>query len=168
MSKSKHKHVVNQEECEWVESAHGDKFASKRKQLGAPAGGKMLGCSLFRLAPGKTAFPAHTHFGNEEAVYVLAGTGSMRLGDEKVPVSAGDYIAMPAAGPAHQLINDSEAPLEYLCISTMVHPEAVYYPDSDKVGMMAGSAPGGDSAKRLLGGFGYYRKNSQVDYYDGE
>lgn len=165
---AKHENVVNQEDFDWVESAHGNKFASQRKQLGAPAGGRMLGCSLFRLAPGKTAYPAHTHFGNEEAVYVLAGTGSMRLGDERVPVSAGDYIAMPAAGPAHQLINDSDVPLEYLCISTMAHPEVVYYPDSDKVGTITGSAPGGDPAARLLGGFGIYRKGSQVDYYDGE
>jgi uncharacterized cupin superfamily protein len=151
-----------------VESAHEEKFASKRKQLGAPAGGRMLGCSLLRLEPGKTAYPAHIHYGNEEAVYVLEGKGSMRLGDEKIPVQAGDYIAMPVAGPAHQLINDSDAALEYLCISTMIHPEVVYYSDSDKVGMMAGSAPGGDSAKRLLGGFAIYRKGTEVGYYDGE
>ena len=165
---AKHENVVSGKDLDWEESAHGDKFASKRKQLGAPAGGKMLGCSLFRLEPGKVAYPAHTHYGNEEAVYVLDGRGSMRLGDEKIPVEAGDYIAMPVAAAAHQLINDSDAPLEYLCISTMVHPEVVYYPDSDKVGMMAGSAPGGDSAKRLLGGFGFYRKDSRVNYYDGE
>ena len=128
----------------------------------------MLGCSLMCLEPGQRAFPAHTHFGNEEAVYMLSGKGSMRLGDGHVPVEAGDYIAMSVAGPAHQLINDSDAPLEYLCISTMVHPEVVYYPDSDKVGTMIGGAPGGDAARRLLGGFGFYRKGSQVDYYDGE
>ena len=165
---SKHKHVVNQEDLDWVESAHGEKFASARKQLGAPAGGQMLGCSLFRLAPGKTAFPAHTHFGNEEAVYVLAGTGTMRLGDERVPVSTGDYIAMPLAGPAHQLINDSDASLEYLCMSTMVRTEVVYYPDSDKIGAITGSAPGGKKEDRLLGGFNLFRKSAQVDYYDGE
>lgn len=165
---AKHENIVSGKELDWVESAHEDKFASKRKQLGAPAGGEMLGCSLIRLEPGQVAYPAHTHYGNEEAVYVLEGRGSMRLGDEKFPVEAGDYIAMPVAGPGHQLINDSDAALEYLCISTMVHPEVVYYPDSDKVGMMAGSAPGGDTAKRLLGGFGIYRKSSQVGYYDGE
>lgn len=164
----RHENVVNQDDVQWAETAHGEKFAFARKQLGAPAGGRMLGCSLFRLEPGKAAYPAHTHFGNEEAVYILSGEGTMRLGEDNVAVRAGDYIAMPVAGPAHQLRNDSRQPLEYLCVSTMVHPEVVYYPDSDKVGMMAGSAPGGNPQERLLGGFGIYRKSSQVDYYDGE
>ena len=165
---AKHSNVVSGSSMEWVESSHGDKFASRRKQLGRPAGGQMLGCSLFSIEPGKTAYPAHTHYGNEEGVYVLSGQGSMRLGDEKVAVEAGDYIAMPVAGPGHQLINDSDAPLEYLCISTMIHPEVVHYTDSNKVGMMAGSAPGGATKDRLLGGFGIYRRGTEVDYYDGE
>lgn len=165
---AKHGNIVNQNETEWTEGGNGEKFAFRRKQLAAPAGGQMLGCSLIRLEPGKTAYPAHVHYANEEGVYVLVGKGTMRLGDEMVAVSAGDYIAMPVAGPAHQLINDSDAPLEYLCISTMVHPEVVYYADSEKVGAMAGSAPGGDPKARLLGGFVIYRKGTEVDYYDGE
>jgi hypothetical protein len=48
----------------------------------------------------------------------------------------------------------------------MIEPEVSVYPDSDKVGVMAGSAPGGDPGKRVVAGV--YRQNSGVGYYDGE
>ena len=91
----------------------------------------------------------------------------LRLGDERVPVRAGSFIAMPP-GPAHahRLYNSSSAPLRYLCVSTMITPEVVVYPDSDKVGLMVGSAPGGDPARRTLAGV--YKQDSGVGYYDGE
>ncbi len=164
---ARHQHVINMEDLDWERTPpHGGKFAGERKQLGAPAGGEKLGCSLFRLEPGKTAFPAHTHYANEEAVYILAGEGAMRLGDERVPVKEGDYIAMPVGGPAHQLLNTSQGPLEYLCISTMFHPEVVTYPDSGKVGAMAGGAPGGGKEGRKV--WGFFKQDSDVDYYEGE
>lgn len=162
----RHEHVVNPGELEWTEEAHGEKFAYRRKQLGAPAGGKMLGCSLFRLEPGKTAFPAHLHHGNEEAVYILEGEGEMRLGDEEIPVGKGDYVALPTEGPAHQLLNTSAAPLEYLCISTMFQPDVMEYPDSGKVGAIAGAAPGGDKAQRRMCKF--FKGEQDVGYYEGE
>lgn len=164
---TRHQNVINSEDLPWEQTPpHKDKFASVRKQLAAPAGGERIGCSLFRLEPGKAAFPAHVHYGNEEAVYILSGEGSMRLGDEQVPVRQGDYIAMPVAGPAHQLKNTSQQPLEYLCISTMIHPEVVIYPDSGKVGAMAGAAPGGPKESRVL--WEFFRRDGAVDYYEGE
>ena len=56
--------------------------------------------------------------------------------------------------------------LKYLCISTMLEPDVVLYPDSKKFGVLAGSAPGGDKADRTFEIFA--KTDSGVPYWDGE
>lgn len=159
--------VVHEGDLGWVEHRHDEGFAARRKQLGAAAGGEQIGCSLIELPPGKRAWPRHAHSANEEAVVVLSGEGVLRLGDRELPLRAGCYAALPAGtGDAHQVVNTSEQPLRYLCISTMRHPEVVTYPDSGKVGVITGSAPGGDNDARTLTAF--LPADAAVDYWQGE
>lgn len=40
----------------------------------------MIGTSLYKLLPGNKAFPFHCHYGNEEAIFILSGNGTLRLG----------------------------------------------------------------------------------------
>ncbi|GEN07666.1 hypothetical protein MFU01_27030 [Myxococcus fulvus] len=142
-------------------------MAYRRKQLGAAAKGQKLGCSLMELAPGKHAFPLHFHLANEEAYLILSGTGLLRLGDSTLPVKAGDYVALPpGAQSAHQLLNDGTETLRYLAFSTMVEPDVMVYPDSKKLCVTAGSAPGGDKASRTL--FTVLPLSAEVDYWSGE
>lgn len=159
--------VIRQDELPWTESGHGEHFHCRRKQLGAAAGGEKLGCSLFELAPGKSAFPAHYHTANEEALYILDGEGTLRLGERQIAVRRGDYVALlPAANAAHRLINTSAHVLRYLCISTMLEPEVTVYPDSNKLGIVAGAAPGGPKDRRTLAKS--LRADADVDYWEGE
>ena len=140
MSERRHPHVVNLTEIEAKPSmaSAGTRFGSLTRQLGIPAGGRAIGCSWYEIEPGKTAFPFHWHAANEEAVYVLEGEGTLRVGEERVPIRAGDYVAMPV-GPdtPHQIVNTSSEPLRYLCFSTMHNVEVVGYPDSKKIGVSA-------------------------------
>lgn len=159
--------IVHRDDVPWQKTAHGQYFAHARQRLGYAAGGRLLGTSLFRLEPGKAAFPAHFHHANEEAILVLSGQGTIRLGAEEYPVGAGDYIALPpGTEEAHQMRNTSGDVLEYLCISTLIHPEITEYPDSGKIGAYAGLPPGGDLSQRTLSSL--FRKDAAVDYYDGE
>jgi uncharacterized cupin superfamily protein len=157
--------VTNLDEVEWESGlTHGTRFASRRKRLGGLTGGKSLGCTLYEVEPGKRAFPMHAHLANEEAIYILEGEGTMRIGDRKVPVRAGDYIAFPPGREsAHQLINTSSAPLRYLCNSTMRGPEVAVYPDSGKLGVQAATP----EPIRLL----FNRSDAATtaaDYFEGE
>lgn len=163
---SRHRHVVHLSEVEAKKVAHGDRFEAQRRKLGAAAGSQSLGASHMVVPPGKTAWPAHYHAGNEEGIFILSGEGAMRLGDERVPVRAGDWIALPAAPLAHQLINTGSAPLEYLCVSTQNPCDVAVYPDSGKVGVFGGAAPGGDGRARFVRGF--FRASEEVPYYAGE
>ncbi len=162
-----HPHVVNAQDISWTETTRGSRVAMRRKQLGAAAHGQKLGCSLLELLPGKQSWPRHYHLSNEEALFILSGSGTLRLGEETVPVKTGDYVALPA-GPAcaHQLINEGDEPLRYLAISTMLEPDVIVYPDSNKVGVLAGAAPGGNKAARTLEA--YLPLASQVGYWEGE
>jgi uncharacterized cupin superfamily protein len=159
--------VVGDQDVEWKEESHGEKFGYRRKSLGSAAGGEKLGCSLYEVPPGRRAWPYHYHLANEEAIYVLEGSGTLRIGGEEVRVCKGNYVALPArAEGAHQLVNSSETVLRYLCFSTMVEPDVMIYPDSGKVGIFGGAAPGGPKEKRNFNKF--LRGDAEVGYYDGE
>ena len=162
----RHANIVNISELDWEVGGNGDRFVYQHKSLTPLVGAKMLGCSLYRVVTGQTAFPRHRHHANDEAIYILEGRGRLRLDDEEYEVGAGDYIALPVGGPAHQLIGGDGDDLVYLCLSTMVHPDVTEYPDSGKVGVFSGSAPGGDKSARSISAI--FRQDSEVDYYDGE
>jgi len=157
---------TNEADLEWQDVDHGN-ARYRRKRLGAADGGEQLGTSLYELPPGGASFPYHYHTGNEEALYVLAGTGTLRLDGDEHALEPGDYVALPAdADGAHRMHNDGEEPLRYLLVSTMNEPDVMVYPDSEKVGVMAGRAPGGDRDGTDLNE--YFRRADAVGYWDGE
>jgi len=156
--------LVNEADLEWTETERDD-TAFRRKQLGAAAGGQDLGCSLYELPPGKRSWPYHYHAGNEEALYVLSGAGTLRLDGEAHDLRAGDYAALPAdESGAHRVANDGDGPLRYLMVSTMDEPDVTVYPDTDKVGVFVGDAPGGNADERPLNA--YFRRADAVDYWE--
>ncbi len=159
--------IVNHADLPWAESSAERAFRGRRKSLGAAAGARMLGASLYEVPPGASAWPRHFHSANEEAIFVLEGAGTLTLGDAQFPVRAGDFVALPP-GPdhAHRLANTSRRPLLYLCVSTMVEPEVSFYPDSGKFGVMVGAPPGGDKSRRTFEGS--FRTDAKVAYFDGE
>ena len=74
---------------------------------------------------------------------ILTGTGTLRYGEDRFPLREGDVVAAPpGTGKALQIVNDSDSELSYLAISTMEQSEVAEYPDSDKIGVIAGAAPG--------------------------
>lgn len=157
--------VINEADLDW-ETVDRDTASWRRKRLAEAAGGEALGCSLYEIPPGKRAWPYHYHTANEEALFVLQGTGTVRLAHETHPLQAGDYVALPADDRgAHRVMNDGSEPLRYVMLSTMIEPDVAVYPDSGKIGVFAGAPPGG-SGERTVGGF--YRFNDEVDYWTGE
>lgn len=158
---------IQEGELDWEHTDRGAVAFRRKRLAGATADGD-LGCSLYEIPPGKRGWPYHYHTANAEAIYVLAGSGELRgPDDERVTLEAGIYAAFPA-GPAgvHQLHNTGEAPLRYLAMSTMNEPDVLRYPDSDKVGVMAGEPPGGDTDARLLDH--YFQIDDAVDYWADE
>ncbi len=158
--------ILNVDDAALTHYAHGERFDARDGSVGEPIGARQLGCSVTVVPPGKRAWPFHRHHVNEELVYVIEGRGTLRLGDEEHPVREGDVIAFPAGGPAHQLVNTSQEDLRYLSVSTMIAADIIEYPDSGKIALRAGSAPGGDPAQRTCNLVA--RRPPAVDYWEGE
>ena len=142
----RHPQVVNLDELAG-HTTPGDAIASTMKQLGAATGGGVLGCTYYEVPPGRSGFPHHFHCVNEEALFVLEGEATLRLGSQEVPVRAGDWVALPV-GPesAHQLTNTGAATLRYLCVSTLQPTDVVVLPDMGTIGVMA--VPSMEAARR--------------------
>src|SRR6266487_877509 len=138
----RHPNVVHLDEVESSGFGKGTKFGHTAKRLSKASEGKSLGCSWYEVPSGKSAFPAHFHCALEEAIYVLEGEGTLRVGKERIAVRAGDYLAFPP-GPdyAHRLDNTGSGLLRYLCFSgwTPGQVEVIGYPDSGKVAFSAGT-----------------------------
>jgi len=138
-------------------------YDSVGARLGTGTAATKLGISIDTVAPGMRSCPYHFHYAQEEAFVVLSGEGTLRVAGEMLPIKAGDTIFIPP-GPdyPHQIINTSDAPLEYLSISTKDSPEVVEYPDSGKY--LATATKNGQP-------FGFarmHREKDDLDYWDGE
>jgi uncharacterized cupin superfamily protein len=132
--------VVNLDQLALEHFAKGEQFASESVRIGPLLGAKDLGYSYDVVPPGKRACPFHSHRGEEEMFFVVRGEGLLRYGSETRKIRAGDVICCPTGGPetAHQIVNDSEAPLAYLSVSTRMSAEICEYPDSGKIGAFGG------------------------------
>ncbi|MGE4372459.1 MAG: cupin domain-containing protein [Xanthobacter sp.] len=148
--------------------SHGERFAAHMASISGPSGAGRLGARYVEVPPGKRAWPFHAHHANDEMFVILGGCGRLRFGAEEYHVAAGDVVMCPAGGAetAHQLCAGGEEPLRYLAISSMHEPDVLEYPDSGKVAVFAGSAPGGDKAARQMEAT--FRARDKVDYWDRE
>lgn len=158
------KPVINVDDLPLAERVNGNSFAVKRGRIGPAPGLTALGCAVHVVPPGKKAFPFHRRHLRDEPFYVLAGEGRYRWGDEMLAVKAGDLVSAPAGTKAHQHINTGTSDLRYLGISSVVATEVVDYPDSDKLGVMAG-VKNGDFHTASYAGMG---RMAKADYFDGE
>jgi uncharacterized cupin superfamily protein len=78
--------------------------------------------------------PAHYHFIEEEHLFILEGTLTLRLGAGTHRMKAGDYACFPAGQKAgHTLINDGDKPCRYVIAGENSQNEVVVYTDTNKV-----------------------------------
>lgn len=142
-------------------------FRAGRKRLSRAAGGRLLGYSQYRLDPGARTWPYHFQHVNEELFFVRRGYGELRTTDGTRPLKPGDFVLCPPGEHgAHGIRNTGDGPLDVFALSTMIEPEVSEYPDSKKVCVLVGAAPGGDPAARTLDMV--FRRADAVDYLDGE
>ena len=136
-----------------------DGFRAGMARMGGPLGARESGTTLYELPPGQALCPYHYECGEEEWALVLDGRPSVRTPEGTEQLDPHDVVFFPK-GPegAHQLRNDTDAPVRVLMWSTVVLPTATVYPDSDKVGVWIGD-PAED---------GMFVRSTSVGYYHGE
>jgi uncharacterized cupin superfamily protein len=120
---------------EWEHESNEEWAADRAARM--PRGEK-IGATLYELAPGGTSGLYHFHHGAEELLVVLRGRPTLREPSGERVLEEGDVVHFPV-GPdgAHQLSNSTDEPVRYLMASNRPSPEAVEYPDSGQLSVMA-------------------------------
>jgi len=72
-------------------------------------------------APGHDG-PPHQHEAKEQVFFVVAGNGTIRVGDETFSVQPRDFIYVPA-GVVHQTIATGPGPLQYLLFNAFLNED---------------------------------------------
>lgn len=103
-----------------------------RRRLGDLFGLGNFGVNLTEIAPGTASALAHHHTRQDEFIYVLEGTLTLRLDGEALTLKAGDCFGFKAGnGVSHQLVNESDAPATYLEVGDRSAGDEVVYPYDD-------------------------------------
>ncbi len=97
------------------------------RDLGTAAGSLQVGLRRMQIAPGMRSTPAHTHSGEEEIFFVLAGSGLSWQGGETYEITTGDCLVHRCEGPAHTLIAGPNG-MDVLAYGERTASEACYLP----------------------------------------
>jgi len=145
------------EDIPWEESMQGVRFGMRYRVLSDTRGdGRKIGVSYEELPPGRQSVPFHYHLLEEEHIIALEGEATLRLGDQRYRIKAGDYVGFPAGQRAgHCLINETEAPFRYIMIGDHQPDDICIYPDSGKILIR--------SFDRAI-----IRDGERLDYWEGE
>ena len=137
----------------WQESFRGERFGMRFQHLSKFGGGTQISLAMEVLPAGKQANPAHFHMLEEEHVFVLEGSLTLRLGAKSYELSTGHYVCFPAGQKVgHALINHTTEPCRYLICGNPHPHEVAVFTDSGRVEVkLAGES---------------YRKAATMEYWE--
>ncbi|MHB8131225.1 MAG: cupin domain-containing protein [Mobilitalea sp.] len=115
--------------------------------------------AMYEIPPLKSNYPYHYHIANTEAFYVISGQGILKTAKGDREIKSGDIIVCPPLEMgAHKIINTSDCEtLKYIDFDTTNSPDVVYYPNSDKTGIIIHNQSGT-----------FFKNDNNTSYYDGE
>jgi uncharacterized cupin superfamily protein len=126
-------------------------------RFGPRIGAEQLGASLYELHAGQSICPYHYEYPEEEWLFVLSGSVTVRHPRGEDELGRGDVVCFPQ-GPdgAHKVTCLGDETARVLMLSTKQTPAIAVYPDSNKIGVWAG-----DSDRLMM-------RSDTLDYWDGE
>ena len=125
-------------------------------RFGPLLGAEQLGTTVYELPPGQAICPYHYEYGEEEWLIVLAGRPTLRHVDGSDQLAPWDVVCFaPGPGGAHEVRNETDQPVRVLMYSTVKHPAATVYPDSDKIAVWTGNRDD-DLIVHRASGVGYW------------
>jgi uncharacterized cupin superfamily protein len=110
-------YIVRKNEIENMEGLAKIHYLNKNarrfnKSLGDIVGLNNLGFHLIEVLPGYESTEYHSHYFEDECVYILSGNATVTIDETDYEVSAGDFIGYPAGGFPHTMKNTGS---EVLC-----------------------------------------------------
>lgn len=120
----------------WDEEGAGPRFGGHSRHLTHAAVGDSyhVGVLIEAPAPGMRLAPRHYHMLEEEHALILEGEVTLLLGEESIPMKAGDYACFPAGQKVgHSFMNSASGPCRILMIGESNPSDVCIYPDSNKM-----------------------------------
>jgi uncharacterized cupin superfamily protein len=141
------------------DSADPEGYRAGMDRFGPKIGAAQLGGSVYELPPGQSICPYHYEYPEEEWLFVLTGRVEVRTPEGEEELGPMEVVCFQF-GPegAHKVTNRSDETARVVMLSTKPEVSVCVYPDSGK--MLANT---GNPDDRLMA-----RRESAVDYYDGE
>lgn len=132
-------YVVHIDDVSETEGAYPEPFETEKlsiyRDLGRASGSKSIGFAFERLPAGRRSSFTHAHSGEEEMVYVLSGTCSVRIVEpgsapEEIPLRAGHAVSFPAGtGIAHAFVNPGTEECTLFVVGERREEDKVFYPE---------------------------------------
>lgn len=126
-----HKHlVIEASSVEAVDKTHflNPNGRRRNRSLGDATGLTGLGVHHIEIPPGAESTELHRHLQEDEALYVLSGTGAVVLDDERYLIGPGVFVGLPKRGPAHLVENTGVEALVLLVIGQRLPHDVCEYP----------------------------------------
>ena len=98
------------------------------KSLGDLMGLTGLGFHIIEVPVGCSSTEHHKHYFEDECVYILEGSATAYIGEDRFAVGAGDFIGYPAGGEAHHLMNDGSGALKAIVVGQRLDHDVADYP----------------------------------------
>ena len=121
----------------WGEAGHGARFYMRFRILSdTRKDGRKIGIAYEELPPGKQSVPFHYHMLEEEHIIGLEGEATLRLGDKRYRIKAGDYVMLPrstmwrieSSAPMTALLIEATNGSYLLPDKGLVGPHAIFDP----------------------------------------
>ncbi|NJK34173.1 MAG: cupin domain-containing protein [Oscillatoriales cyanobacterium SM2_2_1] len=87
---------------------------------------------VISILPAAFSKEHHTHWFEEECIYILSGQGIAWLGDHTRPLGLGDSIGCPINGRAHSMRATETEPLVCLVLGQRLDHDSTDYPNQQK------------------------------------
>jgi uncharacterized cupin superfamily protein len=133
-----------------------DGFRCNAVSFGKRIGASRMGMTVYELPPGQAVCPYHFEWTDEEWLFVLAGTPTLRSPEGERMLEPGDVVCFPAGPHGAHLVRAGTETARIGIISTKNEVGLAEYPDSDKVGIWA------NGTHYML------RRSDHLDYWDRE
>src|SRR5262245_3936323 len=102
----------------------------RMQDVGRNVGSDKIGLMIQTVAPGKRSSRRHRHMFQEELLIVMAGSGTLLHGEERIAVAPGTCVCYRAGDPeAHTFENTGEQDLVIWAFGNRFTHEVALYPD---------------------------------------
>lgn len=98
------------------------------KSLGDATGLTGFGIHHVEIPVGADSTEYHVHHQEDECVYVLEGRAVVTLDEQSYELGPGDFVGLPAGGPAHVFHNPGPAVLRCLVVGERLPHDVGDYP----------------------------------------